>query len=262
MKPMLPSLPVLLLLAMMIPCALNARAASPGDLFQAARRGDPQAIEKMIQAGVSVNARDAQGRTALHYAAEGGHLETVEMLIKMGADPNWRDKRGQTPLHLAAAKGHDGTAEALIKFGADPAMSDHEGRTPVDLAAIAGQAGMVELLKRHGTVPNPRFMKSNARQTHNRQRPATVHYSRNGSPSWFRITIGLPFLMLLLLIPVMLITAIRRRGRGGRGGRRTPPATDEAAILRRIWEGLDRMERRADNLETILLRPEDGPTRG
>ena len=57
---------------------------------------------------LDVNAQDAEGMTALHYAVLDGYERVVEVLIK-GADikPFLRNKKGQTPLQLAEELQHD-----------------------------------------------------------------------------------------------------------------------------------------------------------
>ena len=47
----------------------------------------------------SINAKDADGETPLHYAALNGHLDCVRFLLKDNADVNLTDAEGSTPLH-------------------------------------------------------------------------------------------------------------------------------------------------------------------
>ena len=50
--------------------------------------GNERLVGLLLDAGASVNASDAQGRTALMAAAFGGHERLVQLLIKCGADGN------------------------------------------------------------------------------------------------------------------------------------------------------------------------------
>jgi uncharacterized protein len=63
-----------------------------------------QALAVMLANGGDVNARDANGRTALHGAAGWGWNEAVQFLIDNGAQINVGDRNGLTPLDVALGK--------------------------------------------------------------------------------------------------------------------------------------------------------------
>jgi ankyrin repeat protein len=70
------------------------------------------AMTLMLEAGLDINAADAQGRTALHGAALQGYDQVVRFLAGRGATLDFKDKRGFTPLDvalgLAGGVGFDG----------------------------------------------------------------------------------------------------------------------------------------------------------
>lgn len=82
-----------------------------------------------------VKARDAEGKTPLHWAARSGSLMDVQTLIAAGADPNAVDSEGATPL-MNSAMSNEINAIALIGAGADIAAKDAYGGTPLHIAAI------------------------------------------------------------------------------------------------------------------------------
>ena len=122
-------------------------------LFDAAMKGNIEAVKQHLAAGTDVNAKDeSMGMTPLHHATFGGHKEIAELLIAKGADVNAKfDKiSGGTPLHIAADKGHKEIAELLIAAGADVNAKDKGGESPLDWAIEDNQSEAADLLRKHG----------------------------------------------------------------------------------------------------------------
>jgi hypothetical protein len=86
-------------------------------LFQAAQ--DPRWIEEfyaLVDAGVDLNASDASGRTAMHYAVAGDNGEAVRVLLLSGADPTLRDAHGRTAHDLAEQEHKMSAIQAFDRF--------------------------------------------------------------------------------------------------------------------------------------------------
>jgi ankyrin repeat protein len=66
----------------------------------------------------AVDARDADGRTALMLAVLQGRLDAVVDLLRRGADPNAADTAGVTPLEAARAQQRPEIVDALLHAGA------------------------------------------------------------------------------------------------------------------------------------------------
>ena len=65
--------------------------------------GSPAAAEPGGGLGLEVDAKDAQGRAAIHYAAEGGNLDALKLLLEYRADINAKEiTTGSTALHIAS----------------------------------------------------------------------------------------------------------------------------------------------------------------
>jgi len=82
-----------------------------------AQEGWAGPMAPLIEDDVDVNAADAMGNTALHWAALAGQGRVVEFLLAEGAEVNLCNWNGKTPLRLALDKGHDEIARLLREHG-------------------------------------------------------------------------------------------------------------------------------------------------
>lgn len=92
-------------------------------LHSAAGEGDLAAVQRLVDQGRDVNAKDSDFRlTPLHYAAAGEHIEVVRFLIARGADVNAIDEAtaGDTPLAHVAQECSFAMAKTLLDAGANP----------------------------------------------------------------------------------------------------------------------------------------------
>jgi ankyrin repeat protein len=122
-----------------------ASKALPPELAKAIRDGDLKAVRAQLDAGVDVNARDANGNTPLLLAAVYAGPDCVELLITKGADVDAKNKLGATPLVRAATNYEK--ARLLIDAGANVQVKTLSGRTPLTLAARkCGNSKTVKLL--------------------------------------------------------------------------------------------------------------------
>jgi ankyrin repeat protein len=72
--------------------------------------------------------------TPLHRAALKGNLEEVEKLVEGGADVNAKNTVGKTPLHMAIKENHPGVVYYLLRKGADPTATNFLGWNATKLA--------------------------------------------------------------------------------------------------------------------------------
>ncbi|GLH03330.1 Ankyrin repeat domain-containing protein 39 [Gryllus bimaculatus] len=108
-------------------------------IWYAAQHNDITRIEKLLRQGVSPNAEDAAGYTALHYASRAGHLELCRILLSAGAEPNSLTRAGRaSSLHRAASRGLVDIVKLLLKSGALPDLQDSDGKTALHRAVEGG----------------------------------------------------------------------------------------------------------------------------
>ncbi|MGE4650951.1 MAG: ankyrin repeat domain-containing protein, partial [Myxococcota bacterium] len=91
----------------------------------AARVGDLAAVESMLVAGARLDARDAEGQSALQVAAAHGQTAVLRALLAAGADPAV-DAAGASPLLAAAEEGQLETAALLVAHGGVSAAEKSE----------------------------------------------------------------------------------------------------------------------------------------
>ncbi|MCU0849318.1 MAG: ankyrin repeat domain-containing protein [Spirochaetes bacterium] len=120
-------------------------------LHWAARVGDIDALNLLIDEGAAIDARDDEGHTPLRDAVEMGRTEIVKRLLSLKADPNARGEDSRTPL-FETTTNRDCIA-ALVEAGADPNVNDGYG-TPLHLAARMGAFDVAMELLARGADPN------------------------------------------------------------------------------------------------------------
>lgn len=108
--------------------------------------GDVEGTIGLLQDGVSVNLRPADGFTPLHLAATNGSCRLVDLLLRMGADVNAEDNFKSTPMHCAALTGHVDVVAMLAEHGADTKKLTMDGVSPLDSARMGGHNTVVAYL--------------------------------------------------------------------------------------------------------------------
>ena len=109
-------------------------------LLSAAEAGDVAAIRRALDAGASIEARDARGRTPVLLATYGGHVAAAQWLMARGADVNAQDDQRNSAFLLAGARGHTEIVRAAL------ASTNRYGGTALIPACHYGHAETVRLL--------------------------------------------------------------------------------------------------------------------
>ena len=136
--------------------SITVSAAVPVSLIEAVKAGDAQAVRAILKQRADVNASEADGMTALHWAVRANDMDTMQLLLRSGANAKAANRYGVTPLSLAATNGNAAMIEALIKSGADPNAALPEGETVLMTAARTGKPDAVKALVARGANVNAR----------------------------------------------------------------------------------------------------------
>lgn len=145
---------------------VQANPTAPPDLAPAeqpewvrvALSGSAAELGKLLNAGMSPNAKTAAGTTALMLAAQ--DTEQVKLLLARGADGNARAATGITPLMVAAR--YRGNAEVIRLRLAKGAKPNPEGEvrnqaSAVFFAVMAGDVPLAKTLVEAGAKPDQKM---------------------------------------------------------------------------------------------------------
>src|SRR5437773_2342567 len=141
-------------IALLFVISTEAAGAVPVRLIDAVKAADRDAIRTLLQQRVDVNAAEADGTTALHWAARANDLQAADMLLRAGANVKLANRYGVTPLYLASTNGNAAMIELLLKAGADPNSVLPAGETALMTAARSGNADAVTTLIGRGADVN------------------------------------------------------------------------------------------------------------
>jgi ankyrin repeat protein len=125
-------------------------------LVDAARNADLETVRALLKQGASVNAAEADGTTALHWASYRDEGELADLLIRAGAKVNTANDLGATPLWAASQNGSAAMVRRLLQAGADPNLALLRGETSLMVASRSGNPDVVEQLLAKGAKPNTR----------------------------------------------------------------------------------------------------------
>jgi uncharacterized protein len=142
------------LIALFLTASVVSFGAGRSDVADAAMRGDKAAVQTLVGQHADVDAPQADGATAVHWAVFKSDKEMLDLLLKAGASPKAANREGATPLWLASVNGNAPIVEALIKAGADPNEKLPLGRTPLMEAARTGNLDTIKVLLDRGADIN------------------------------------------------------------------------------------------------------------
>jgi ankyrin repeat protein len=128
---------------LLLSAACLALAGPDAPLADAVEHGDAASVPTLLEQG-EVNAAQADGMTALHWAVYHDDLETAKKLIHAGANVEAANRYGVKPLSLACTNGDGAMVALLLEAGADANAALPGGETPLMTAARTGKLAAVK----------------------------------------------------------------------------------------------------------------------
>ena len=132
-------------LALLIPMSAYAQDLD-SQLLDAAKSGQTDKVQALLQSGARVNEKDNEGRTPLMFASAYGHSSIVQVLLDAGADVNAKANNGSTALVGASWNGHTDTVQVLLANGAKVNEKNRDGVTALMGSAVGGHISTVKTL--------------------------------------------------------------------------------------------------------------------
>ena len=140
-----------LLLCLLLTVAGARTIAQSQPLVEAVRGADSEAVSALLrQPEIDVDAAEADGMTALHWAAHLDDAGTARLLLRAGADVHAANTFGVTPVRLAATNGSASMLAALLAAGADANAAIGDGETALMTVARTGNVDAMRVLLEHG----------------------------------------------------------------------------------------------------------------
>ncbi|XP_020713231.1 protein phosphatase 1 regulatory subunit 16A isoform X2 [Ceratitis capitata] len=102
-------------------------------LLEAASRNDMHEVAELLERGITPDAANEDGLTALHQCCIDNNVEMLSLLLNYGANVDAQDSDKWTPLHAAATCGHLELVRILIDRGANLLAVNTDGNMPYDL---------------------------------------------------------------------------------------------------------------------------------
>src|ERR1043166_1046532 len=142
------------LLAALFLSIIQTSLSAESPFADAVEKSDRTTIRTLLKQHADVNAPQADGMTALHWAAYLDDLETTKLLLEARADVKATNRYGVTPLSLACQNGNAAIVKALLEHGADPNTTLRGGEAALMTAARTGKPEAVQALLKRGADVN------------------------------------------------------------------------------------------------------------
>ena len=123
-------------------------------LMWAARNGQTEVANFLLDSGANINAITQDSFTALVHAIDNKHVETALLLLERGANPDLVEDGCSPALPTAAGNGFLDLVQAILDHGGKISALDNYGHTALINAVLRNKPKVLRLLLNHGFDPN------------------------------------------------------------------------------------------------------------
>jgi ankyrin repeat protein len=123
------------------------------DLMHAIVFGTLDDVNRLLNQGADVSARDSWARTPWLLSLQAGDIKKATVLLSAGADRHDRGRCGKTPIMYAIENEHIDVLRWLIETGFDIEETDEFGLTPLMMAVECGSIEAICVLLNAGANP-------------------------------------------------------------------------------------------------------------
>ncbi|XP_017056298.1 acyl-CoA-binding domain-containing protein 6 [Drosophila ficusphila] len=111
----------------------DQRVDSEKTLFDHVKENNLDRLRELLAPG-DLAKLDEHGMALIHWATDRNAVDIIQFLVRSGASVDQRDAEQQTPLHYAASCGHMEALRCLLELRANPELCDSDGQTCYDVA--------------------------------------------------------------------------------------------------------------------------------
>ncbi len=136
----------------MVKCLINSQSINMKNydgwtpLHYATWKNCTEIIKLLLLNGADIHSKISSGEIPLHWATMHNNTEICKELINRGADVNATDRHSNTPLHYATSKHNIELMNLLIANNADVNARDKYGNTPLHRAACKNDIRLSKML--------------------------------------------------------------------------------------------------------------------
>jgi uncharacterized protein len=149
----------------------------------AARQGNIDAVNALLEGGSSINQKDVDGNSALVLAILNKHYDLAQVLIAKGADVNLSNKTGRSPLFTAVELRNE-------EYSPRPALKDNDKATAMDIIKSLLDKGANVNAQLTGTVELHKFAQDQGDKTMAEGATAFMRAARGGDVETMKLLLA------------------------------------------------------------------------